>query len=80
MTHLSSSVVLLCPSFLFSQLFGMDPVMSSDIFEDHPPSRRLKRRRRSNAIIMGQGEQVSHVPKDLTFIADNVNGKGKKVS
>ena len=53
-------------------------MMSSNNFEDHLPSRRLKRRRRSDtdpAVVMAQGEQ-----KNLTFIADNVNGKGKKVS
>jgi len=50
---------------------------------DHQPSpRHLKRHRKSiadNCVHPVESENHNQ-PKDLTFIADNVNGKGKKVS
>jgi len=61
----------------------MDLELSPDNFEDRPPPRRKRRRKsyaESTVFAVQNFHPTSHAPKDLTFIADNVNGKGKKVS
>jgi len=59
----------------------MDLELSPDNFEDNLPPRRKRHRNsyaESTVFAVQNFHRTSHAP-NLTFISDNVNGKGKKV-